>query len=264
MRIGAVSYLNTKPLIHGLAERLPEARLSLDLPSRLADALGTGELDVGLIPVFEAFRQDGAHIVSDACIACRGPVWSVKLLSRTRLSQVRSVALDEGSRTSAALTRIWLGHQIGIEPEYRSWPIQQRLDEIEADAVLIIGDRAMRDSFPGFSGVWDLGQVWWDWTGLPFVFACWVSRGARVDTRVMAALEQARDAGMADVELIADREASRYGLSRERCLAYLRDDLHFRLQDAELEGLRRFRRLAMESGLIPTGNELMCHGCTLA
>jgi len=264
MRIGAVSYLNSKPLIHGLSERLPEARVSLDLPSRLADALSTGELDVGLIPVFEAFRQDGAHIVSDACIACRGPVWSVKLLSRTRLSEVRSVALDEGSRTSAALTRLWLSRQIGIEPEYRHWPIEQPLEAIDTDAVLIIGDRAMRDHFAGYQGVWDLGQVWWDWTGLPFVFACWVSRRPVVDRKLVSALEATRDEGLACVEAMAAREAPRYGLSRERCLAYLKDDLRFCLHGPELEGLRRFRRMAMESGLIPTGNELMCHGCTLA
>ena len=100
MRIGAVSYLNTKPLIYRLAELAPQHELVLDLPSRLADDLAAGRLDVALIPSVEFFHNPSYTVVSDACIACRGPVRSVKLFSRVPLPEIRTLALDEGSRTS--------------------------------------------------------------------------------------------------------------------------------------------------------------------
>src|SRR6056297_2390565 len=109
LRLGAVSYLNTRPLICGLRARLAgRGRLTLNLPSRLADDLKAGRLDVALIPSVEYLRGVGERIVSDAVIACRGPVWSVRLLSRVPLPEIRTLALDEGSRTSATLVRVLL------------------------------------------------------------------------------------------------------------------------------------------------------------
>src|SRR5262245_53693445 len=106
LRVGAVNYLNTKPLVYRLERFAPQAEIVLDLPSRLADDLAAGRLDVALIPSIEYFQSPGYSIVSDACIACRGPVLSVKLFSRVPPAEIRSLALDEGSRTSATLVRI--------------------------------------------------------------------------------------------------------------------------------------------------------------
>src|SRR5688572_18526243 len=103
IRVGAVNYLNTKPLIENLSAFAPDTRLSLEVPSRLATQLAAGELDVALIPVVEYFRAGTYSIVSDVAIASRGPVLSVTLFSRVPWKEIRSVALDEGSRTSAAL-----------------------------------------------------------------------------------------------------------------------------------------------------------------
>ena len=100
-KIGAVSYLNTKPLVAGLEDVALDFDVVFDLPSRLADRLSTGELDVALIPVVEAVTNADYTIVSDACIACRGPVWSVKLMSRVAGEQIKTLSLDEGSRTSS-------------------------------------------------------------------------------------------------------------------------------------------------------------------
>ena len=108
LRIGAVNYLNTKPLICDLPELAPEAELVLDVPSRLADQLAAGALDVALIPVIEYFRGGPYTIVPNIAIASRGPVLSVTLFSRVPWASIRRVALDEGSRTSAALTQILL------------------------------------------------------------------------------------------------------------------------------------------------------------
>ena len=143
MRIGAVNYLNSKPLVYGLNRYAPEVRLSYDLPSRLADSLAAGRLDVALIPSVEFFRALDCRIVSDACVACRGPVLSVKLHFRVPPRDVRRVALDEGSRTSAALTQILLAEKYGVRPAFEPLPIGCGLGESDADAVLLIGDRAI-------------------------------------------------------------------------------------------------------------------------
>ena len=176
IRIGAVNYLNTKPLICDLDLLAPDAELILDVPSRLADRLAAGELDVALIPVIEYFRAGSYSIVSDISIATRGPVLSVTLFSRVPWPEIRRVALDVGSRTSAALTQILLRKRYGVHPEVLPLPLDRDAEDVDADAVLLIGDRAMRACLPGFAHAYDLGQEWYDWTGLPFVYAVWAVR----------------------------------------------------------------------------------------
>src|ERR687886_591531 len=176
IRVGAVNYLNTKPLIEGLASFAPHAELHLDLPSRLADRLAAGDLDVGLIPVIEYFRAGTYTVVPGVSIASRGPVLSVTLFSRVPWPDVRSVALDEGSRTSAALARILLEKKYGVRAQAVQLPMGVAADDMPTDAVLLIGDRAMKACLPGFAHPHDLGQERFDWTGLPFVYAVWAVR----------------------------------------------------------------------------------------
>ncbi|MCC6510585.1 MAG: menaquinone biosynthesis protein [Pirellulaceae bacterium] len=256
-RIGAVSYLNTKPLIHHLEQTLPGAELSLDLPSRLATQLHQGQLDVALIPSIELFRSPNPDlsIVSDACIACRGPVWSVQLLFRKPPQQVKSLALDEGSRTSAALAQILLKQRCGIRPELRPLPIGSPAESADADAILVIGDRALRGWGSEFIEVWDLGDQWCRATELPFVFAMWVAR-PHVDLSGLAlGLEAARDAGVASAQEIAQQQAARYGLSIEKCLEYFQKFLYFKLDMRQQQGLELFYHRAVEVGLAPAGRE---------
>jgi chorismate dehydratase len=257
MRIGAVNYLNSKPLVYGLDALAPPARLSFDLPSRLADSLLAGRLDVALIPSVEFFRSESSTIVSDACIACRGPVLSVKLHFRVPPSEVRRVALDEGSRTSAALTRILLAEQYGIRPDWEPLPIGSGPETTSADAVLLIGDRAIA-AYPastGFVEVWDLGERWTQWTGLPFVFAMWVARAGADASDVATVLSTARDNGVEHLEQIADREGPLVGVSPELALSYFRDNLHFTFGKEERDGLRKFYTLCVKHGLAPAGGE---------
>jgi len=254
-RIGAVSYLNTKPLVHGLAARAVGVRY--DLPSRLADQLAAGQLDVALIPVVETFRQADYRIVSDACIGCRGPVMSVKVFFRTPPDRVTSLAIDEGSRTSAALARILLAERFGVRPRIEPLPIEAGLGDTRADAVLLIGDRAL-DRGTGaspaatrsFQLAWDLGDEWCRWTGLPFVFAVWAARPG-VDSRATEPLlNAARDSGRANLAAIAAAEAAAHGLTVPQCLGYLRDNLHYELGPREREAISRFRELVAKMGLL--------------
>ncbi len=261
VRVGAVNYLNTKPLVYRLGELAPTAELVFDLPSRLADGLANGRFDVALIPSIELFSDPSYMVVSDACIACHGPVLSVKLFSRVPIDQVRTLALDEGSRTSVALVQILLRDRFGIEPQSEPLPIGAGLDDCAADAVLLIGDRAIHSPAGQFCEVWDLGDQWCRRTQLPFVFAMWVAR-AGVDLQgVDVALRAARDEGVAHLEEIAQREAPALGLTHPQCLSYLRDHLHFTLGEREQRGLALFYERAAELHLAPAGVELGFYDC---
>ncbi len=253
LRVGAVSYLNTKPLVYGLERWSADIELSLDLPSCLADGLAHGTLDVALIPSIEALRHPEYRIVSNACIACRGPVLSVKLLSRVPLPRIQSLALDEGSRTSVALAQILLRRQFEIAPRLLPLPIGTPVEETTADAVLLIGDRAIDPPRGDFVEFWDLGEQWCKWSNLPFVFAAWFARPGAEVGNVSAALEQARDAGIEHLGEIASREASQVGMPVDACQAYLQDNLHFILGAREKQGLKLFFRHATELGFALEG-----------
>ncbi len=261
IRVGAVNYLNTKPLIHRLAQLAPQAELILDLPSRLADDLLAGRLDIALIPSIELFADPAYTIVSDACIGCHGPVMSVKLFSRVDPAEIRTLALDEGSRTSVALIRILLWRRYGIRPELRPLPIGASPESVSTDAVLLIGDRAMHAPGRGFAAVWDLGDEWRRLTDLPFVFAMWVARADADLQGLQTALEESRDQGLRCLEEIAELEAAPLGLSQGECVAYLRDNLHFRLGPQEQRGLELFYEQAGELELAPAGVDLGFYDC---
>jgi chorismate dehydratase len=261
VRVGAVSYLNTKPLIFDFQRLAPQAELVLDYPSRLADKLAEGQLDVALIPSIEFFQRPGYTIVSDACIACRGPVLSVKLFSRVPMASIRSVALDVGSRTSVALVKILLAERYSIEPRLEPLPLEASLADTTADAALLIGDRAMRSVGIACAEVWDLGDEWCRWAELPFVFAMWVARPDAELDGIERALCAARDLGVQNLEAIARREAAPLGLSQPECVSYLRDNLHFYLGERELRGMELFHRLAQRAHLAPQGVDLGLLDC---
>ncbi len=255
-RIGAVSYLNSKPLIEGLRELAPGADLILDVPSRLADDLAQGRLDVGLIPSVELFGDPNYEVVSDACVATRGPVRSVKLYFRVHPGSVRRLALDEGSRTSAVLSRIMLAERYGVFPELPGLPLAAAIGDTDADAILLIGDRAIQPPTESFHTIWDLGQEWLDWTGLPFVFAMWVTRRDSLLHDIPELLAAARDLGVSRLDDIAAREASLLGLSTADAASYLKDNLQFRLGPAEQSGLQLFHELAVRLQLVPPQSKL--------
>ncbi len=251
LRVGAVSYLNSKPLVWHLGRTLPDASRSLDLPSRLADRLGEGLLDVALVPIVEHFRQPSTQIISSACIACEGPVWSVKVYFRKPPHKVTSLALDEGSRTSAALAQILLHHAAGVRPQLQPLPIGISPDRAVADAILVIGDRAMQSPATNYVATWDLGERWFELTGLPFVFATWVARELSTDADELASqLDAARDAGVASIDEIARMESLRVGLTVLQATHYLRNHLRYTLGDRERLAIERFRKESDLLGLV--------------
>lgn len=265
LRVGAVNYLNSKPLIHRFEEhanRLAESepalaglRLLKDLPSRLADSLVDGRLDAALVPAFEALAEPRWRIVSDACVAADGPVSSVKLYFRCPPEEVQTLALDEGSRTSVALARLLLHRRFAVDAHRTRLPIGAGLADADADAVLLIGDRAMHappeELRRQFVAEWDLAEEWRRDTGLPFVFAVWAARPGVDGAALAALLEASRDDGLVAFAEIARAEAPALGLTVEHAERYLRQNLRFTLGPRERRGLELFRQQCRDAGLLP-------------
>jgi len=262
LRVGAVSYLNAKPLYYRLEDFAPGVRLVLDYPSRLADQLARGELDVALIPSVEYLRgaATGYEVLPGFAIAAWGAVRSVKLFTRVPFAEVERLALDAGSRTSQALARVWLDAVHGVRPRrIEPLPMGVPPQESTADAVLVIGDRAMKVPEAGFRETIDLGAAWMALTGLPFVFALWVARPGVDLGDLPAALAQCRARGLADAAGIAAEFGPRLGLDHATCVEYLTRVLSYDLGEPELAGLRLFAHKAAALGLAPEGADLVFH-----
>ena len=262
LRVGAVTYLNAKPLYYRLEDRTDSVELSMDLPSRLARRLASGELDVALIPSVEYFRgaASGYEILPGFAIAARGAVRSVKLFSRVPFARIDRLALDEGSRTSRALTRVWLDAAHGVRPgRIETLPMGVSALESTADAVLVIGDRAMKVPDEPFHAVVDLGEAWRTLTGLPFVFALWVARPGVDLGDLPEILDRSRVDGLAHASDLASTYGPRLGIDFDVCFDYLTRVLSYDLGEPELAGLRLFARMAADLGLAPQGVDLVFH-----
>lgn len=256
IRLGAVSYLNAEPLVHGLAGD-PAFELTADVPSQIAAQLHAGEIDVGMIPSIEYARGDYA-IVPGIAIGSRGPVRSVHLYLRGKLEAVRRVALDSSSRTSVALARILLRERLGRDPEYVDRPPDVDSMLAEADAALLIGDPALYAETDAER--LDLGEGWRILTGLPFVFAFWAGRVGALDARQVDRLQQALREGLDELPRIA-RAYNGHGAGHaDLNESYLRSNIVYALGPEELAGLEEFYRRAHRQGLIPRVPELRFHG----
>jgi chorismate dehydratase len=255
LRLGAVSYLNARPLVHGL-ESEPGVRLEDDVPSRVARRLHAGEVDLGMIPSIEyAFgRYD---IVPGIAIGSRGPVRSVSLYLSRPLEEVRRVALDTSSRTSVALVRVLLRERLGRDPEYV--PMAPALVDMlaVADAALLIGDPALEQesAVPSL----DMGEEWTRRTGLPFVYAFWAGPPGVVTRAGVARLRTALEEGLVAVPEIAAAYANGRPDRVPVYESYLRANVVYRLGNEEIAGLREFYRRAHALDLVPTHPELSFH-----
>jgi len=261
VRLGAVGYLNARPCVVGL-DRDPRFDLRFDFPSRCASLLHAGSIDVGLIPSIEYLRGPGGpgayRLVPDVAIASSGPVASVAIYTTRPMRDVRSIALDTSSRTSVALTRVLCARVFGIRPELEPLgpDIKSMLER--CDAALLIGDAALLLDHAGLrlngrAGTVekiDLGETWTVATGLPFVYAFWAGRPEALTGEDVAAIQAARDAGVADPALVA-REYFDDSALRGIGTRYLRENIRYHLGDNELAALDRFYRYAAELGLVP-------------
>jgi chorismate dehydratase len=265
VRLGAVGYLNARPLVYGL-DRLPRFDLRYDIPSECANLLHAHMIDVGLIPSIEYLRGPRPYaFVPGPAVTSRGPVASVAIYTRLDPRDIRSIAMDASSRTSVALATVMMRREFGVAPD--AVPMPPDLDAMlaRADAALIIGDNALflnpqsEASIPNPQSAInkiDLGQLWTESTGLPFVYAVWAGWPDALNAEDVGLLQRARDEGVAAADDVARAyypdDPDRQAVARR----YLRDNIRYTLGADELAGLWTFFRYAAEAGLVPSAGEL--------
>jgi predicted solute-binding protein len=250
VRLGAVTYLNARPLVYGL-ERSDRFDLRYDLPSECARLLHARRIDVGLIPSIEYLRGPAPYaIVPGPAVMSRGPVASVAVYTRREPRDIRTIAMDTSSRTSVALATVLLQRRFHVTAEPA--PMAPDLDAMlaTADAAMIIGDVALfLDHAAAGARKIDLGEEWTAMTGLPFVYACWTGWPDVLTPVDVDLLQRARDEGVAQSDAVAAAyypdDTARQAAARR----YLRDNIRYYLGREEIEGLKTFYRYASELGL---------------
>lgn len=231
--------------------------VSYTVPSQCARQLQEGSADIGIVPVITTALIPGLVIVSDVAIAARGPVKSILLVSRKPIEDIRTVAVDTSSRTSVALTQVLLTKFFGGPRELV--PMAPELGPMlnACDAALLIGDPALQAQTANLQ-VYDLAEVWKAKTGESFVFAVWAVRRDALtksdpEINVASVFQRSRDRGLTDTSIseITRKWAPRLQLSPELVASYLRDNIHYKLDEGCLRGLRMYFELAAECELIP-------------
>ena len=264
LRISAISYLNTAPLMwdfeHG--EAGSQFYVSYTLPSACAQALAEGTADIGIVPAAAYTQIPGLQVLPEIAIASRRAVRSILLISKMPVEQVRTVALDTSSLTSVALTKVLFEKWLGSGKTFT--PMAPNIDKMlaEHDAGLVIGDPALKVDRSRYLTL-DLAEEWIRWTGKPFVFAFWAVRAAALSEAdptldLGTIFRDSRDHGLEPENLnqIAREWAPRLGLSEASVRTYLTDNIHYQLDAGCLEGLRLFYRYAAEIGALPAAPEL--------
>ncbi|HEX2223854.1 MAG TPA: menaquinone biosynthesis protein [Thermoanaerobaculia bacterium] len=252
LRVGIVNYLNSKPLAWGFLKG-HHADLftpSYHPPSQVARMLEQGNLDVGLIPSIEVQRIPDLRVLSGLCVSSAHEVRSVLLVSRGPVEEIRKVALDHNSRTSAALLRILLAERYGLTPEYtEERPDPERMLS-EADAALVIGDPALRVDRDRYQVI-DLAAEWKALTGLPFVFAVWAVRPEVDFPDLPFYFKSSLRYGISSMDTLVREAAAELDLDSSEVRSYLTENLSYFLREPEVQALEEYYRLAYAQGLIP-------------
>jgi chorismate dehydratase len=252
VRLGAVTYLNARPLVYNLDHHPERFSVRYDIPSECARLLHAHETDLGLIPSIECLRGPAPYfLVPGPAVTSNGPVASVAIYTKREPGDIRTIAMDTSSRTSVALATVLMRRRFDAAPEPA--PMAPDLEQMlaRADAALIIGDNALflDEQAAGVRKI-DLGEEWTAMTGLPFVYACWTGWPDAAGPDDVLALQRARDAGVAQSDAVAAAyypdDTPRQAVARR----YLRDNIQYYLGEAELDGLQTFFRYASELDLV--------------
>lgn len=242
IKISAITYLNTKPFLYGITHNdlMDLIDLSLDVPSVCADKLKAGTVDLGIIPVAEISEIKGASIVTDYCIACSGKVRTVVLASRVPLEEVEKIVLDYQSRTSVQLIRILARDYWKIDPEWQNGEANYIEEDLNGTtAGVIIGDRVF-EAEKQFPYIYDLGEAWKEYTGLDFVFACWVANKP-LESAFVEKFETALHDGIVHIpEVIAEYQLRYPDYPFEE---YFRENIFYHLDESKRKGMELFLSL---------------------
>lgn len=237
IKVGIVSYLNTKPLLYGLT-RPPisdQIELIADYPSRLCEKLLNNEIDLGLVPIAVFPELPEYYIVGDYCIATEGEIASVALFSEVPMKEIKKIYLDYQSRSSVALLQFLVKEYWGIDPEIVQAENDNYRKEIKGTtAGLVIGDRAFEQRKIS-TFIYDLGSEWKKITGLPFVFAAWVST-KKLPDHFIELFNKANALGLEHIdEIVAEENFGLYDMKK-----YYKLHLSYVLDDAKKNAMKKF------------------------
>src|SRR5579884_4011069 len=265
LRVSAISYLNTAPLMwnfeHGSGREELRRNFQVDytIPSRCAQMLAEGSADIGIIPVAAYTGIENLLILPDIAIASDDAVRSILLVSKLPLEQIRTIALDSSSRSSAALIQVLFAKYWKQEARFVSADPQLDTMLAHSDAALLIGDPALKVERSRYL-TWDLAHEWRTFTGKPFVFAFWAVRAGAASEDDLAfvgdVFRASRDAGLAHLPEIAGEWSQRLALSPEFIASYLTENIQYSLQAENIAGMDLFFRLAAELKVLPPAPEL--------
>lgn len=275
VRIAAVRYLNTVPLIEGL-DKVPGVSLQTAVPSKIADMVASADADIGLASIIDAAANDtDLTLIPAGMIGCDGPTLTVRLYSQSPLDQIHTVHADTDSRTSVALCRVLLSRLHGIAPRIVGFDARERVaaggqEANWPDAMLLIGDKVVTDSPPAvrYPYQMDLGSAWKELTGLPFVYAMWMcrsgdwehaERGKKLRTAAALLDRQARH-NLTRIDWIVASRAARHRWPADLARSYLTGHLRFRVGDRERESVHVFLAHAADAGLC--GRRVPRWGCS--
>jgi len=253
-RLAASTYLNSAPLIWSFLNGAKRGQVDFieAVPARCAELLAQAEVEGALVPVIEYQRIPGGALVRDVCVGSQKEVLSVVLVSKdTELEHIRTVALDESSRTSATLVRVIFREFLDHEPEWtvRTPNLKEMLER--NDGALIIGDPGMTFPRAGLK-VWDLASLWRNYTGLGFVFAMWMVRDDAFEKAQALDFAAARDEGVAHVEDIVESYKDKIPMQVSELRRYLKENIVFHVDDSMRRGLQLYYELAFKHRLIET------------
>jgi chorismate dehydratase len=241
MRIGAVSYLNTRPLLYGLQHHAISESIELieDYPANLARALEENTIDIGLVPVAVIPKLPEAHIISNYCIGATGPVASVSIFSQVPMESITSVYLDYQSKTSVNLARILLKNYWKQDVLLLEAP-SNFMDLIDGStAAVIIGDRAL-EKYNSYAYRYDLAEAWINYTGKPFVFATWVANKP-IDEVFIANFNEANKLGLNNINTVVEQLSHNY--NSYDLHTYFTKNISYTLDAAKKEGMAQFLSL---------------------
>lgn len=261
VRVGAVRYLNSRPLIEGL-DACRGLSLAAAVPSHIAPMLEAGQIDIGLCSLVDFARASvPLAMIPVGIIGCEGPTLTVRVFSKVPAAEMKTLAADTDSHTSVALARLILRRMHGTDPAVVDFDAREHVTPGALDpwpeAVLLIGDKVVRSSPPSvrYPHQIDLGQAWLELTGLPFVYAIWMCRAGDVDKpeihEAAALLDRQRRRNISRLDWIVSTHARERDWPEDLAREYLGQRLRFSCGPREREGIARFLLLAAEEGLAP-------------